>query len=158
MDARSLANAGADSGGVNLRFMGRISHMAKITASPFFAIGGGTADSESRHYSGMAKKPKIKWYAREWRKKKGLTLEQAASRMAGMAISYLSDLEKGKARWNSDHLDAFAFAYGIDPEDLLWNPDAPPPLWVVINKIAPGDRDNAAKALAGFVKKTGTDG
>ena len=107
----------------------------------------------------MAKKPKVQWFAREWRKEKGLTLEQAASR-AGMSAGYLSDLEKGHPdkRWNEDHLNALAFAYGIEPTDLLWNPKAPPPLWVVINKIALGDRDNAAKALAGFVKKTGTDG
>lgn len=103
----------------------------------------------------MAKKPKIQWYAREWRKKRGLTLEGAADRLDGMALSYLSDLEKGKARWNSDHLEAFAHAYGIDPEDLLWNPDAPAPLQVIINKIAKADRENAAKALEGFIKKAG---
>lgn len=132
--------------------------MAKLSATPFFANGGGTVEGALRHYSQMAKKPKTQWYARQWRKKKGLTLEEASARLDDMAISYLSDLEKGKARWNVDHLDAFAFAYGIEPEDLLWNPDAPPPLWVIINKIAPGERANAAKALEGFAKKTGTGG
>lgn len=157
-EANNLANSGVSTGGLNLRFMGGISHMAKLSATSFFANGGGTMGGEVLHTSHMAKRQKIQWYAREWRKKKELTLEAAAERLDGMALSYLSDLEKGKARWNSDHLEAFAFAYGIDPEDLLWNPNAPPPLWVVINKIAPADRDNAAKALAGFMKKTGTDG
>lgn len=105
----------------------------------------------------MAKRPKIQWFAREWRKKRELSLEKAAARLT-MAVSYLSDLEKGKRRWNQDHLDAMALAYGIEPEDLLWNPDAPPPLWVVWNKIAPADRDQAAKVLEAFVKKTGTGG
>lgn len=105
----------------------------------------------------MAKKPKIQWFAREWRKKRELSLEKAAGRL-NMAISYLSDLEKGNKRWNQDHLDAMAQAYGIEPEDLFWNPLGTPPLWVLWNKIAPADRDQAAKVLETFVKKTGTDG
>jgi transcriptional regulator with XRE-family HTH domain len=131
--------------------------MAKYLASPYFAISGGTGITMLRHTSLMAKTSKIQWFAREWRKKKGWTLEKAAANM-GMAVSYLSDLEKGNRRWNQDHLDTMALAYGMDPEDLFWDPAGSPPLWVVIHKISPADRGQAAKVLETFIKKTGTEG
>lgn len=101
----------------------------------------------------MAKKAKIRWYPREWRKKLGWTLEKASG-VSGIGLSYLSDLEKGRRRWNEDHLEALAHAYGIDAEDLLWNPDIGPPLWRIIKGMDPADQVQAAKILETF-KKTG---
>lgn len=136
--------------------MAVISHMAKITASPFFAISGGTTLMAALHHWLMAKKHKIRIFPREWRKKAGLNLEKASERLQ-MAVSYLSDLEKGKRRWNQDHLDAFASAYGIDAEDLFWNPEVGPPLWRIFNSIPAENQAQAAKILETFAKKTGTD-
>jgi transcriptional regulator with XRE-family HTH domain len=109
------------------------------------------------HYSHMAKGPKIRWFAREWRKKKKMKLKEAAEK-AGISVSYLHDLETGHEdkRWNEDTLNALAKAYSIDPQDLFWNPNESAPIWVLVSKIAPDDQESAAKALEGFVKKTGT--
>jgi transcriptional regulator with XRE-family HTH domain len=137
--------------------MGLISHMAKRLSSKNFAMCGGTAAEPWSHTSGMAKKhtsPRI--FLREWRQHRGYNLEKAAG-ILGMAVSYLSDLEKGNRRWNRDHLETFAMGYGIDWEDLFWNPEVGPPAWRIINNIAPEDRDQAINILKTFVKKTGTE-
>lgn len=105
----------------------------------------------------MAKKRKVLWYAREWRKQAGLNLEAAADR-TGMSVGYLSDLEKGRKDWNERHLAALAYAYGIEPEDLLWNPLVGRPLWKVLRSLEPQYREKAAEVLAIFTKKTGTEG
>jgi transcriptional regulator with XRE-family HTH domain len=155
LEASSFAKSLVLSGGVNAFAMPIISHIAKHCARVNFAMSGGTGMGQLLHYSLMAKKAKIQWYAREWRKKKGFSLEQAAGR-ASMAVSYLSDLEKGNRRWNQDHLDILSNAYGIDPEDLFWNPEKGPPLWRIIDGIKPEDQAQAAKILETFAKKTGT--
>ena len=105
----------------------------------------------------MAKKQFPRIFPREWRKAAKLNLEEAAAELP-MAVSYLSDLEKGKRRWNQDHLVAFARVYKIDWEDLFWNPEAGPPPWRVFQGLSPEDRDQAAKILGTFIKKTGTEG
>jgi transcriptional regulator with XRE-family HTH domain len=110
-----------------------------------------------RHNSRMAKKQKIRWFAREWRKAAGLNLERAADRLS-MAVSYLSDLEKGKRRFNQDHLEAMAEAYGTDPASLIMrDPSDPSGLWSIWDSIPAQDRPQAAKILETF-KKTGTLG
>lgn len=134
-----------------------ISHIAKLSASGNFAICGGTACRDAGQNSDMAKKHPPRIFPREWRKSKGLNLERAAERI-GMAVSHLSDLEKGKRRWNQDHLEAFARAYGIDWEDLFWNPEIGPPIWRIFNNIPAESREQAAKILETFAKRTGTDG
>lgn len=103
----------------------------------------------------MAKKAKIRVYAREWRDHKKMTLEATAER-AEMSVSYLHDLETGhpKKRWNVEHLEGLAHAFGIDPEDLLWNPlVGGPPLWRILKGIDPKDQAQAARILETFTKK-----
>lgn len=84
-----------------------------------------------------------------------MTLEQAAA-AAKIAVSYLSDLERGrgKKRWNIDHLNILAKVYGIDPEDLFWNPKLGPPPWRVMKDLSPENLEHATKILETF-KKTG---
>lgn len=132
--------------------------MAKMLSSDFFAPCGETGERAVRHPSLMAKKPKIRWFAREWRKHAGLNLERAADRL-GMAVSYLSDLEKGKRRFNQDHLEAMADAYGTDPASLLMrDPSNPDALWSIWDQIQPMQREQALRVLQTFAgKKTGTD-
>jgi len=106
----------------------------------------------------MANKAKIRWFAREWRQHAGLTLERAADRLH-MAVGHLSDLEKGKRRFNQDHLEAMADAYGCTPADLIIrNPVDPKGIWSIWDNISPPDRDQAAKVLETFIRKTGTHG
>lgn len=156
MERNSLANSFAGSGGVNGFVMPYFSHIEKLKASGFFSNSVGYQAGESGHNSQMAKKKRAEWYAREWRKQADMTLERASER-SGIQVGYLSELEKGKKRWNEDHLAALAHAYGIDPEDLLWNPLVGRPLWRILRSLEPQYRDKAAQVLEVFMKKTGTD-
>lgn len=111
--------------------------------------------------SGMAKKKKVRWFAREWRQHRGLKLVPAADRLAeilgSMSPGYLSDLEKGLKRFNQDHLEAMAEAYACEPADIIMrDPTAPDSIYSIWDQIAPLDRPQAQKALEGFKKKTGT--
>lgn len=66
----------------------------------------------------------IRWYVREWRLRAGLTLQQVADRLE-TSPGTISDLETGRKRMNSDWMEAFAWAYGIEPAALLRDPEAP---------------------------------
>lgn len=142
-------------GGENFLAMSEISHMANKSARADFAIRVGTNSGRLPHYSTMAKKSKHQWFAREWRKHRGLNLERAAERLK-LSVGYLSDLEKGKKRWNQDHLEAMAMAYNCEPVDLLMrNPTDPKAIWTIWEQIAPTERPTAARVLEGFIKKAG---
>jgi transcriptional regulator with XRE-family HTH domain len=58
------------------------------------------------------------WFLREHRKARGLTLQALAERV-GISVGYISDLESGKRRHNSDWIAKFAEALEIDPSELL---------------------------------------
>ncbi|GJL97022.1 MAG: hypothetical protein DHS20C06_08390 [Hyphobacterium sp.] len=57
-------------------------------------------------------------YFREWRKFVGLTTTGVAERM-GTTQSYVSELERGKRRWNEDTLAGYAAAIGCQPHELI---------------------------------------
>jgi transcriptional regulator with XRE-family HTH domain len=61
------------------------------------------------------------WYLKEWRERSGLTMEGLAER-AQTSPGQVSDLEKGKRRFNRDWLEKFAGALDINPADLFRNP------------------------------------
>lgn len=158
LDRSNLANSLDSSGGVKVWLILAISHMAKISASPFFAMSVGRPPALLGHTPLMAKKlMQVPWYAREWRKQAGLNLETAAER-SGLSVGYLSDLEKGRKRWSEYHLAALANAYGCDPEDLLWNPLVGRPIWKILRSLGPEHRERAAQVLEILTKKTGTEG
>jgi transcriptional regulator with XRE-family HTH domain len=69
------------------------------------------------------KKP-VRWYLKEWRKFRGLTQMVVAERLE-TTHSVISELESGARRMNDDWMAGFAFAYGIEPADLLRDPNAP---------------------------------
>lgn len=62
------------------------------------------------------------WYLKEWRKKRGLTLLALAEKVDA-SVGYLSDLESGKRRHNSDWLAKLATALDASPADLLRSPE-----------------------------------
>ena len=66
------------------------------------------------------------WYLREWRERAGLTMEGLAD-LVQTSAGQLSDLEKGKRRFNRDWLERCSSALHISPSDLLRSPanDAP---------------------------------
>lgn len=63
------------------------------------------------------------WHLKEWREHAGLTMEGLAERV-GTSPGQLSDLEKGKRRYNRDWLEKFATALDIGVKDLF-SPPAP---------------------------------
>ncbi len=158
-DARSLANSVGSAGGENFLAMANFRTLRNPKQPPFFAMCVGTRDSLPSHNSRMAKASK--WFARQWRKHRGLTLELAAERIktAGrvkMTAGYLSDLEKGERRWNQDHVEALADVYNCEPADLLMrDPADTRGIWTIWDQIPATQRETAARVLEGFVKKTG---
>lgn len=65
-------------------------------------------------------------FFREWRKKRELTLEQVADRLAVMedplipqSVGSLSRVEKGQQPYNQRIVEALAKVYGCEPDELL---------------------------------------
>ena len=90
-------------------------------------------------------------FIRQWRKRRGLTLEQLAERV-GMTPSYLSMLERGKRGYTQETLEAVALTLGTKPGLLLmFDPDHPDQAWWTIwNEASPGERSQliaVARAL-----------
>lgn len=69
-------------------------------------------------------KSPLRWYLREWRKKKGLSQEQLANRL-DTNKGQISKLERGDQRMNDDWIAGLANALDIEPGDLLRDPEAP---------------------------------
>ncbi|WP_298283823.1 helix-turn-helix transcriptional regulator [Novosphingobium sp.] len=55
---------------------------------------------------------------REWRKRRGLTLQEAAPKI-GIAFASLSRIEKGQRDLNQKWMEAIAAAFDCSPADLL---------------------------------------
>lgn len=110
-----------------------------------------------RYNAGMDRigpKQPIRWYLKEWRKHRKLTLQQVAARLE-TSPSVLSDLENGKSRMNDDWMAGLAWAYQIEPVDLLKDPAMP----TRDELLAMGTPDQLRAAMQ-LIKtmKTGTDG
>lgn len=84
-----------------------------------FAICVGTTRPQLSQTANMTD---VQWFARDWRKEKGRTLESVAEDL-GTSVGYLSDMEKGKRRHNSDWAERLAAIYEILPRDLYRHPD-----------------------------------
>lgn len=95
-------------------------------------------------------------FFREWRKYRGLTLEQAAER-AGMTAGNLSAMERGAQGYTQAGLEALAGAYNTEPGMLLnVDPTKDDAMWSIWDKAKPGERRMIID-LAKTVVKTGTD-
>jgi transcriptional regulator with XRE-family HTH domain len=87
-------------------------------------------------------------FIRQWRKKRGYTIEQCAE-MAGMSKGNLSNIETGKTGYNQATLEALAEALRCEPVDLLIrNPADPDGLWSLWDTAKPAQR----KAILGIIK------
>lgn len=59
-----------------------------------------------------------KTYLREWRKHKGMSLEQASAAV-GISHTTLGRIERGLVPYNQDLIENLALLYGVDPAELL---------------------------------------
>ena len=64
------------------------------------------------------KRERTKHFFKEWRDFRGLTQEQATSRL-GWSQSKISRIESGATPYNQDDLEAAAEAYNCEPGDLI---------------------------------------
>lgn len=100
-------------------------------------------------------KHKRRLYLREWRKHRGLTLEQLADRV-GMTHSSLSRIERGLQRYDQELLERAADALQCEEVDLLIrDPLAPESIWSIWDKAQPGQRRQIVEIAAALLK-TGT--
>lgn len=103
----------------------------------------------------MAIPSKPGWFLKEWREHRGLTFEQLAERVES-SPGYVSDLEKGKRRFNSEHLELFALALNTTPADLIRRRPNDPEA-IEVGGLAP-DQVNLVRGMVEQLRRTGTDG
>ncbi len=99
---------------------------------------------------------KARHFIKAYRKKKGLTQDQAAERI-GITRSYLSKIESGKKRYDQPFLEAAAAVYGCAVADLISrhpdDPALPRDLW---DDLSSDNRQNVMAYMRQMTKKTGT--
>ena len=94
-------------------------------------------------------------FFKEWRKHRGLTLEQAAER-ADMTAGNLSAMERGAQGYTQAGLEALADAYACDPGQLLTvDPTQGDAIWSLWERAKPGDRQKIVDIANTIVGKTG---
>lgn len=100
--------------------------------------------------------PRYRNFFRAWRLYKNMS-QDAAEEATGIDRTQISKYETGKLRYNQDVLEAFAYAYGCEPADLLVrDPTDPEGMWSIWDQAKPGERRiivNVAKSIL----RTGTD-
>lgn len=69
------------------------------------------------------------FYLAAWRRYRNLTQQELADAL-DTSKGYISDLERGKRRYNQDLLEALAKALSCEPADfLIRNPEDPSAIW-----------------------------
>lgn len=95
-------------------------------------------------------------YLKEWRLHRGLSQDAVADAI-GKSSNYLSELERGKKRYNADILEALADVYECTPSDLLGtDPEASQDSSEIVNiwaHISPEKRGQARQILETFTDK-----
>lgn len=93
-------------------------------------------------------KQRQKIYLRQWRKHRGLTVEQLAERLH-MHKGNLSKIERGKLPYSQDLLEAVAEILACEPADIIVrDPTDPEGIWSIWDRVEPVDRDTAKRILA----------
>lgn len=81
-----------------------------------------------------------RFFLREWRKHRGLTLERLAE-LTDMTYSNVSSIELGRSGYSEQTLERFAKALQCEPVDLLTRaPDDDPELWALWTHAKPAQR------------------
>jgi transcriptional regulator with XRE-family HTH domain len=94
-----------------------------------------------------AKSPRRRTFIREWRKHRKLTQEELAEEVH-LSQEQVSRIEKGEQPYTQETLEAFAAALKCSPADLIMRgPDETQPIWAILEKLSPADREAAAKML-----------
>lgn len=95
-------------------------------------------------------------YLRQYRERKGLTLEQLADRI-GTTHATLSRIERGLQPYSQTMLEALAEELDTDPASIIMrDPTDPEGIWSVWDKAKPGERAIIVD-LAKTITKTGTN-
>lgn len=97
------------------------------------------------------------FYLKQWREYRGLSQQRLADRME-TSKGYISDLERGKRRYNQDLLEALAEALMCEPADLLMrDPSDPSGIWSIWDQVPVTERPRIVAAIRALVgDKTGT--
>lgn len=88
---------------------------------------------------------------REWRKHRHLTLDQVADRL-DTNRGQISKLERGDLRMNDDWIAGFAFAFGVEPSELLRPPGTSPPIVDLLRNEPPERQRQAFEIVSAFLK------
>jgi transcriptional regulator with XRE-family HTH domain len=105
----------------------------------------------------MAKGQKPPHYIREWRKRRGLTLEKLAERI-GMTHQNLGKIERFKVPYNQGLLELLAVELGCEPADLIVrDPSQTESIWTIWDQLSAVERNQAVEVVKA-IKRTGTEG
>lgn len=101
---------------------------------------------------------KPRHFIRQWRKKRGLTLEQLAGRL-DVATSSISQLETGKQGYSQPMLEAIADALQTEPASLLMrDPTHEDAIWSIeerLKKVSDSRKLTEILAVVETMLKTG---
>lgn len=106
------------------------------------------------------KKPRPKYYFKEWRKHRGMTQEDLAAAI-GTHSSSISQLETGKQGFSDTTLLAIADALSCTPADLLTrDPSDPEHIFTLWDMLDKREKELALNILRSVraSRKTGTNG
>lgn len=89
----------------------------------------------------MPARDRQKWFLKEWRKYRGLSQEKLAERL-GWYKGDISNLEKGKRRYNQDVLEQLADALELPRPGYLVmvDPTDPNGIWSLWEEASEGER------------------
>lgn len=110
--------------------------------------------------SNLDKKKQLqRTFIRQWRERRGYTLEQLAE-MIGTTHGHLSKVERGLKPYNQVLLELLAEALSTDPASLLMrNPTDPDSIWTLWDRAAPAERRQITDIADVIVsRRTGTGG
>lgn len=101
---------------------------------------------------------KQRWFLKEWRKSRSLT-QEALAEAIGSSSGYISELEKGKRRYNQDLLETLAEALQCTPADLLnRDPSDSEAIWSIWDQLDNSGREHVVDLAKTVLKRTGTGG
>jgi transcriptional regulator with XRE-family HTH domain len=97
------------------------------------------------------------FFLKEWRAYRDLTQQQLAERL-GTSKGYVSDLERGKRRYNQDVLERLAEELRCEPADLLMrDPTDPSGIWSIWDQASAADRPRIVSVIRAMIgDKTGS--